>query len=502
MDFLDPKKHKAHTIRLIIGYILVAIALVLTTVILLYQANGFGLKNGEVIQNGLVFVSSRPGSADIFINGKKHNEVTNARLLMLAGQYTFELKRDGYRSWKRAINVEGGAVVRFDYPVLFPSKLTTTTVKRYDAQPPLATQSPDRRWLVIQTATAVGSFEVFDLNNPEEAAIPAALPANVIGLKDGLHRWKVQEWSTDNRHVLLQHSTEKNGNTASEFIVLDRANPAESINVNSTLGVNPSAIYLRDKKYDRFYLYSQTEKLVTTASLAEPTPKPFLKNILAFKPHGDDVILYATSQATPEGKATIKVLEGDQTYTIRQVAAADAYMLEIARYDGSWYVVAGSPAENRTYVYKNPTESLREKPKAPLVPVQVLKVPNAQYVAFSDNARFIMAQNGQQFAVYDAENDRGYAYQLEQPLDAPQPHVTWMDGHRLMAVSNGKTLVFDFDNANREVLVSASPAYQPFFDRDYEFLYTLAPQEVRTDSGQASTGYVLSSTALLTPEDQ
>ena len=64
MEYLDPKKHKAHLIRLAVGYLLIGIALILTTVILLYRAYGFGLKNGEVIQNGLIFVSSRPNPAD------------------------------------------------------------------------------------------------------------------------------------------------------------------------------------------------------------------------------------------------------------------------------------------------------------------------------------------------------------------------------------------------------------------------------------------------------
>jgi hypothetical protein len=113
MDYLDPKKQKEHVVRLMIGYVLVATAILLLTTILLYRAYGFGLRNGEVIQNGLIFVSSRPTGAEVYINGKKHKETTNNRFLMTAGQYTFELRRSGYDSWKRAINVEGGAVVRF-----------------------------------------------------------------------------------------------------------------------------------------------------------------------------------------------------------------------------------------------------------------------------------------------------------------------------------------------------------------------------------------------------
>ena len=106
MEFLDPKKQRMHTIRLLIGYVLIAIALILTTVILLYQAYGFGVdRHGQVIQNGLVFVASTPGSANVMVNGQLR-DTTNTRFNLPAGHYTFEVTRDGYRNWKRAVTVE------------------------------------------------------------------------------------------------------------------------------------------------------------------------------------------------------------------------------------------------------------------------------------------------------------------------------------------------------------------------------------------------------------
>jgi hypothetical protein len=61
MDYLDPSKERAQTIRLIIGYILIGVAILIATLILLYQAYGFGInKEGQVIQSGLVFMSSQP----------------------------------------------------------------------------------------------------------------------------------------------------------------------------------------------------------------------------------------------------------------------------------------------------------------------------------------------------------------------------------------------------------------------------------------------------------
>ena len=100
-----------------------------------------------------------------------------------------------------------------------------------------------------------------------------------------------------------------------------------------------------------------------------------------------------------------------------------------------------------------------------------------------------MAENANRFAVYDAETDRGYAYQLDIPLDPPQAHATWMDGFRMNIVSGGRTVAFDFDGANRHKLSAGSPSLTPVYDRDYRYFYTVNTQNALTN------------TALLTAED-
>jgi len=502
MEFLDPKKQKQHTIRLFIGYGLMAIALILTTVIFLEMAYGFGLKNGEVIQSGLIFMSSNPNPADIYVNGQKRAEQTNVRLLMPAGQYTFELKHDGYQTWKRAINIEGGAVARFDYPLLFPTKLAPTAVKKYDSQPGFVASSPDRRWLVVQAdPAAYNVFDVFDTTKPDKAPVALTVPSSILK-QTGTHNWKLAEWSNDNNHILMQHVTDEGGKTASEYILVDRENPAESVNLTSTLGVNPTKLELHNKRYDHYLVYTATDHRLMTATLAQPKLQPYVDHVFGYKTYGDNVVLYATDQGAQAGKAAIKLQDGSQTYTIRQVAASDNYLLELTSYSSSMYVVAGAPSENRTYIYKDPEATLGSDLTKTLVPVQVLKAANPSYVAFSDNARFVMAEGGQQFSVYDAETDKGYNYTLDRPLDAPQTHAMWMDAAHLMLVSQSRVTVFDFDKTNQATLSVTDPNDEPLFDREYKTLYTVAPQPGKSADGKDVTQFALMSTSLRTPQDK
>ena len=502
MEFLDPKKHKTHMIRLFVGYFLIATALVLTTVILLYQAYGFGIKNGQVIQNGLIFMSSTPDAASIYVNGALRSERTDVRLLMPAGQSTFELKREGYNTWKRAVNVEGGTVARFDYPLLIPSKLTPVAVKKYAVKPTMATQSPDRRWILVQAAAAFNTFEVFDLTKADKEPVTLTLPETVSTLS-GVHSWKPIEWSTDNSHVLLQHAAfTKDGKAATEYILVDRESPEKSVNITAVLAVNPTELHFQDKKFDKFFVYTGGDKKLSTASLAQPKLQPFLNDVLDFKVYGSDVALYATASGAPEGKVLIKLQEGQNSYTIRQVAAEGPYMLEIAKYDGNWFAVAGASSEGRTYIYKNPQEALRTNPTFALVPIQVFKGIKPQYVSFSENTRFIVAQNGLQFATYDAEAQRSYAYDLKDPIDSPQTYVDWADGNHLTYVSGNKQILFDYDNTNHQTLGTSDPLFKSALDRDAKNFYSLATQTAKDGEGKDITQYVLSATPLRTTADR
>lgn len=494
MDFLDPQKQKAHRIRLALGYTLIGLTLVMATIILLYRAYGFGLdSHGRVIQSGLIFISSQPSGADIYTNGRLQDSQTDSRLVVPAGQYTFELKRSGYHSWKRAITSEGGSVQRFDYPFLFPVNLKTTPVKSYTAQPSLVSQSPNGRWMLVEPAGSQ-DLDLFDLRGDTPKVTPLAVPPEVLSAGSVTTTWQEVEWSKDNRHVLLRRIYQKDGQPGSEYIMVDRQNPLQSVNLSITLGFTPANLVLRDGVYDSYYAYDQNNQALFTATLERPTPQLLQADVLAFKASGEDMVVYVTAKDAPAGKVLVRVRDGDRTYTLRQLMSGSSYLLEAARYADAWYVAAGAALENKVYVYKEPVARLQKDPKQVQVPVHILKVVNPTFISFSPANRLLMIENSDSFAVYDALTAKGYAYQLKLPLDAGVAHATWMDGYHLSVFSGSQVVIFDFDGANRQTLITTNPMAGPFFKDDYTAMYTLSIP-------QANGAVSLQSTALRTPED-
>lgn len=489
MDFLDPEKQKAHSRRLALGYALIGLVLVLATTILLYLAYGFGLdKEGRVIQNGLVFVSSHPAGADIYIDKQRYKDQTNTRAPLPAGQYTMELKRSGYAHWKRAITVEGGIVERFDYPFLYPARLQTAVTKQYAAAPSFVSSSHDRRWLLVGLP-AQNEFDIYDLDAKKPVPESVSVPADILAANTTTTGWEFVDWAANNRHALLKRVYQRNGQAGSEYLLFDREDPAASQNLSILFGFTPSGLYFNGRAHDKFYAFDQAGGQVFTVEAKKPTPQPYLSDVHAFVPDGDTV-LYVTDANAPSGKVLVQMRQKTSApYTLRQLPLDTTYVVKLGNYANEQFVAVGASADNKVYIYKDSIAALKDDPKVSLVPVHILKVTAPTFVSFSPNKRIIMAQNAERFATYDAETDKGYAFQLASPLDIPAAHARWMDGFRMHIVSGGHVVAFDFDGSNARTLSAAQPMLLPAFDRNYRYLYTVTAQNA------------LTYTALLTPED-
>jgi len=473
MDFLDTRKQQRTSYMLFLGYSLVTIAIAIATTILLYQAYGFGIgKNGTVIQDGLAFFSSQPNPVNIYLNGVRNPNQTNARLELPEGIYNVKLTLNGYRSWQHTIELTGGKVEHFDYPLLIPSKLTSKRLQTYSARPNMVTQSPDRRWMLVQAPGSMTAFDVFDLNNPTKAPTDISLPANLISKATGSEVWQLVEWADDNQHILLAHNYD--GKT--EYVLVDRSNPTQSVNLtnNLSLPVSTTKLTLDNKKYDRYYLYSASTGDLQTLSLSSANPVTVVQHVLAYETYGSNTVLYITDKGAPHGKVLIRLNDGDTTYTLHSLVSGTNYLVDLTQYSGTLYVAAGASSENKVYIYKDPIGQLNEQPHQAVAPSQVLHVIAPDYVSFSTNAQFIMTENGTQFGVYDIENEKGYNYILKMPLDAPQQHASWMDGDRLVYVSGGKLVMVDYDGTNPQTLIPADSDFIPAFDPNYHYVYTLS----------------------------
>jgi hypothetical protein len=462
MEFLDPAAKKARTIRLFTGYALLAVVVALATTILVYRAQGFGYdRNKGVTRNGLLFIDAKPESAAITLDGKQLSDKTNARITVAEGEHSVSLNIDKYREWTKKFTVDGGAVKYLLYPRLFPRDMPLSVTRTLPQNPAWAKQSPDRHWLVYQQKADAPVLTMLDILKPTEEPKVAVLPSSVLLTQAGKYGVITPlEWADDNKHLLLLQTLPDG---AKNYIQLSRENPDESISVTKVLKLSTvQTVVLRDKKYDKFYIHTASTGEIRNGNTKSATvSEPFVTGVVAFKPHADDYILYATYTGAKANEAKIVVLvDQKNAYNLRPISRdpSNTYLLDQAKFDGD-----------------NPLSRIKANTTQIAVPQVSLRMSSPQFISFSDNTRFIAIQSGQQFVVYDAEDARIYRYMMQLAIGKEQ-QAQWMDGHRLTAFSDGKVFAYDFDGTNVQNLVSGESSLGTFFDRDYKFMYTFLPQ--------------------------
>lgn len=473
MDFLDPKKKRAYNIRLAVGFVLIAVCLALGTTILALITSGYGLNfhTGKVIQNGLVFINAQPTSAKIYVNGI-NSGTTNARLELPAGNYNFVLKSAGYHDWGTSINLFGGSVDQLIYPFMFPTNPIEKSVLNLSAEPNIATESPNRHWLLVSVPGQTGEFSVIDVTNTKTPITTVSIPASVIANQPGTNSFKVVQWSTDNQHVLL----EDNYQGGVSFIMFDWVTPADSFNVTQTFSPAVfTSIKLDNNSFNKLYLYNSAVDSLGLGDVSTKAVTPLLDNVLAYWPYGSSQLVYTTPDGADASEVNAMLWNSGTSYKLRDLPTASSYQLNIATYSGHSYVIIGSSSSDYAYIYMDPLSELKAQPNQLPLP-DTLLVSNGvpQNVTFSDSARFIALQSGSEFAVYDLETQTHYRYDTGLTL-SPNEVANWMDGNRLTLISGNKLVVFDFDGTNSVTFAPASNDFLPAFSTSYDAVYTLSP---------------------------
>jgi hypothetical protein len=474
MDFLDPKKKKAYTTRLYVGYVLMAVLIGFGAVVLLYAAFGYGVdKSGQVVQNGLVFLASSPADAEVKVEGVgtdyKDVVVAPERLILNQGDYKFEFLKQGYRTWSRQLEVKGGQIRRLDYPFLFPEELSSASVASYTELPRLFSSSPDRTKLLIGHQDSITAFDLYDLSNQDNSKRTIRVPADALPGASNNSKLALVEWSTDNRHLLVEYlGTEKQ----KQFSIIDTSDLASSFNLNRLYKKKLSSVRLRDKKPDRFYLNVADQILLSSADTAQTTR--ILSDVEQFSPYRDDQLLYIERpiKTNPEKVRVRLWRQNDQIYTIKTLPKSANYLLDMDEFNNNIYVVAGASGMDEVSVLVNPLNNLKNQSDASFT-TRTLRIDNPSFVSFSANSRFIALQSAGNFVVYDAEIDQQHKFALDKRYKDVEKY-RWMDEYRMSVNNKDKFTVFDFDGSNQVELLNGLSPLGPVFDERFEGLLSIS----------------------------
>jgi hypothetical protein len=499
MDYLDPAKKKAHKRRIYIGYSLFAIAISFATLILGYLANGFYVdKSGDFIQNGLVFVDSKPNNAAVFLNGEKQQSKTDARLVIPSGSYTVNIKKAGYRDWNRSLTLEGGSLRRLTYARLVPEVLDTIGNINLRSQPIDASQSIDKRWIMLSHQDNPLALTVVDTEQTPISAETIVLPQAVVATSNGPGVLRFVEWSDNHNSLLVSY--EADGQI--QYILVDRENPSQSQNLTALLKAPKGTITLVDRHNDQFFVYQEDTKLLYTASIERglSTAPVITTPLLAYQTFSNDWLLYV-SESGDEGLVDVRFKRGDKDILLKQLKTSNSYLLELAKLGSSPIMAISSPVENRAVVYNDPQNYLNENPDSKIpVATTVLRVPSIVGLSISSDSSVVVGYSELRMASHEFDIDRSYVIDLDHPINiAIKPR--WVDGQHLVYSGSGIQNMIDFDGSNNYSLLESISFLGSFYTNDIDQIVTFNPPVAATEATPAIPAR-LTFASLLTMEDR
>ncbi|MCA9347411.1 PEGA domain-containing protein [Candidatus Saccharibacteria bacterium] len=442
---MSPQQKKQKTRRLFLGYGLLSVLVVLASYILISTALGYELfsSNGQVVQNGLLFVNSRPNGADIYVNGSKEASGTNAKLALPEGVYEISLRKDGYKEWRSSVDLMGGTVEFLSFPRLLPSDPKQLADIPYQNGTVTALQSRDKRWLALSLLDGSNNIDLYDLDNPNTPAIKFSLPVSLTG--DKTYRLsKYLEWAGDNKHFLARFESD-----GSPLIVLfNREDPVDLDNLTSTLGLQPTdEIGFWDAKWDQIYIHHQAG-IVQLANAKDHSLEaaPITSDsVLEFLPIGGKRAVY--SVAGPSDKeVNLKILAEEKSYIFMTIDKSDKpLIMHAAGFNRNDYIALGGGSLEKTMLFKNLRVQVKTAENNHVAPYVLLPI-QASDLDFSRTNRFIFATDGLQNSVYDIEQKEYFKYDVP----AKNPALSgWFDDARLYSVGFDKTLsIYDFNGDN------------------------------------------------------
>lgn len=164
--------------RLLVGLIFV---LVLIGVIAYARGYRFNPKDGTVTSTGILSVNSSPQPAFVYINGAtKPAGATDINLTLPYGQYTVEVKKEGYTDWKKTVSLKGETVMSLNAH-LYSKNPSLTPLTNLGIIKAIPLGNTENTILVSQTGdTEKDGFYMFQSTKRTIAIFP---PLNLIMLK-------------------------------------------------------------------------------------------------------------------------------------------------------------------------------------------------------------------------------------------------------------------------------------------------------------------------------
>ncbi len=162
--------------NIVIRIVFIAVFLVILVGVIAYaRGYRYNFKNNNLLPTGIISLSAFPKASSIYINGALMG-VTDMNITLPPGKYKIEVKKEGYTSWTKQINLKGELVVTLDI-LLFPANPSLSPVTNLGVNRAIPVGLSDKIILASETGNALkdGLYLFEPVGNPLSFLPPVKL---------------------------------------------------------------------------------------------------------------------------------------------------------------------------------------------------------------------------------------------------------------------------------------------------------------------------------------
>ncbi|MEO8691419.1 MAG: PEGA domain-containing protein [Candidatus Saccharimonas sp.] len=430
-----------------------AIAIILSSLVLVVQGYRFNQYDGKIEQGGLVQFGSLPTGANVVVDNVQLSSKTNSKITLSSGDHEITYSRLGYSDWKKSVTVEPGTILWLTYARMFPTQPVTAII---DGGEPVTSEaiSPNQTWLAYIRNPSVPDISLVNISDTTPQVTHVAIPeASYTVASDATsQRFKLLSWDKDSQTVLVEHDY----NDTSEYLVLSMRGSNTAYNVSTELGLKIKKIEFSSGDSNVLYAQTSANDLRRINISSSTISGPLVTNISDFTASGQVVITYVTL-ANKDGIRQVGYVSGGSSVAkvIASYVLGDDVPIHAAigdyfneRYIALSHGMAVDVSTTGSLPSSDSISILNLKPVT-----QMLLGDNADYLGFSpSDKRMVYAQyGGNRVSTYDLE--LGLSSIVTMPSSLTR-EIDWLDDFHISATIDGSVSYYDYDGTNGQMVAT------------------------------------------------
>ncbi len=469
----------------------VSVLVIVTGLVFITLGYRFDTDNGRVEQGALLQFGTIPSGATIEIDGVAISAKTPTKNSVLAGTHKFAMWRDGYETWQKTLDIKAGTLTWLNYVRLIPKNRTVTPVAQYTSiHASLATV--DGHNMLLQQDAAVPTFQLVNLQSDDVKTTTLTIPAllySEAATTGIVHAFRVDQWDTGGRFVLLQH----NYGDKKEWLVLDSRDVGATQNITKLLDFDITSVKLSGTSGNILYALGVGGDIRKIDLDAGTISRTLVTNVTSFELFETNVVTYVGIDPTNPAKRVVGLYrDGDnKPHVIRTVTSAADVPLGIStsRYFNQDYIVITEG--NKVSILSGSYPGSSGDNNGSLAPFDTFNfVTSVERVSFSPSGDYVLVQSGANFASYDIEHKKVTTSTVASDVTATVGPLKWLDDNYVWSDYSGAVTIRESDGSNSHTINQVVVGQDVVVSQNNRYLYSV---------GKNTTGYQLQRVRMILP---